>query len=157
MVTALTKLLCRGALAYHALVVIGHPFTHRLRVRYNECDQQGVVFNGHYLFYYDVAFTELCREAIGSYADTVRQGVEIVVAEARLRFLAGAQFDDILEIDLPIARLGKTSMTVEPTFRLQERTLVEGEMRHVFVDAETMRKKEIPDNVRRGLEPYVVT
>jgi acyl-CoA thioester hydrolase len=46
---------------------------------------------------------------------------------------------------------------VEPTFRLQERTLVEGEMRHVFVDAETMRKKEIPDNMRRGLEPYVVT
>jgi acyl-CoA thioester hydrolase len=135
---------------------VGGLFTHSLRVRYSECDQQGVVFNGHYLFYYDVAFTELCRETIGSYADTVRQGVEIVVAETRLRYLAGARFDDILDIDLPIARLGKTSMTVKPKYRLGERTLVEGEVRHVFVDAETMRKKDIPDHMRSGLERYVV-
>jgi acyl-CoA thioester hydrolase len=130
-------------------------FTHRLRVRYSECDQQGVVFNGHYLFYYDVAFTELCREAIGSYGSMVRQGVELVVAEARLRFLAGARFDDVLEIDLPVARLGQTSMTVEPSFRIGERALVEGEVRHVFVDAETMQKKDIPLDMRKRLEPYV--
>jgi acyl-CoA thioester hydrolase len=136
---------------------MGRLFTHSLRVRYSECDQQGVVFNGHYLFYYDVAFTELCRETIGSYASTVRQGVEIVVAEARLRYLAGAHFDDIVEIDLPIARLGKTSMTVQPAFRLGPRVLVEGEVRHVFVDAETMQKKDIPHNMRKVLEPYVVT
>ena len=135
---------------------MGRLYTHRLRVRYSECDQQGVVFNGHYLFYYDVAFTELCREAIGSYKDMVRQGMEIVVAEVRLRYLAGAQFDDVLEIDLPVARLGETSMTMLPRFRLDERTLVEGEVRHVFVDAETMKKKEIPDDMRSGLAPYVV-
>jgi acyl-CoA thioester hydrolase len=136
---------------------MGRVFTHRLRVRYSECDQQGVVFNGHYLFYYDVALTELCREAIGSYADTIREGVEIVVAEIRLRYLAGARFDDVLEIDLSITRLGKTSMTVHPVFRVGERTLVEGEVRHVFVDAKTMRKKDIPDHMRRRLEAYVVT
>jgi acyl-CoA thioester hydrolase len=135
---------------------MGRLYTHSLRVRYSECDQQGVVFNGHYLFYYDVAFTELCRDAIGSYGDMVREGVEIVVAETRLRYLAGAHFDDILEIDLPITRLGKTSMTVNPTFRLGDRTLVEGQVRHVFVDAETMQKKEIPDKMRSQLAPYVV-
>jgi acyl-CoA thioester hydrolase len=133
---------------------MGRVFTHRLRVRYSECDQQGVVFNGHYLFYYDVAFTELCREAIGAYASMVRQGVELVVAEARLRFLAGARFDDVVEIDLPVARLGQTSMTVEPSFRIGERTLVEGEVRHVFVDAETMQNKNIPPDMRKRLEPY---
>jgi acyl-CoA thioester hydrolase len=132
-------------------------FTHRLRVRYSECDQQGVVFNGHYLFYYDVALTELCRDTIGSYADTVRQGVEIVVAEIRLRYLAGARFDDVLEIDLPIARLGETSMTTKPRFRVAERTLVEGEVRHVFVNADTMQKREIPENMRRELAPHVIT
>ncbi|MGG7572430.1 acyl-CoA thioesterase [Streptomyces sirii] len=46
-------------------------FTHRLRVRYSECDQQNVVFNGHYLFYYDVALTELWREVTGGYASMV--------------------------------------------------------------------------------------
>jgi acyl-CoA thioester hydrolase len=135
---------------------VGRMFTHRLRVRYSECDQQGVVFNGHYLFYYDVALTELFREAIGSYADTVRQGVEIVVAEARLRYLVGARFDEILEVDLPITRIGKTSITIEPAFRIDERTLVEGEVRHVFVDPATMRKRDIPENMRARLEPYLV-
>ena len=130
-------------------------FTHRLRVRYSECDQQGVVFNGHYLFYYDVAFTELCREAIGSYGGMVRRGVELVVAEARLRYLAGARFDDVVEIDLPVTRLGQTSMTVQPRFRIEDRLLVEGDVRHVFVDAETMQKKDIPPDMRKALEPYM--
>src|SRR5690606_8287657 len=46
---------------------MGEVFTHRLRVRYSECDQQGVVFNGHYLFFYDVALTEMWRELVGEY------------------------------------------------------------------------------------------
>ena len=39
------------------------PFSHRLRVRYGECDAQGIVFNANYLAYVDVALTELWREA----------------------------------------------------------------------------------------------
>ena len=40
-------------------------FVHELRVRYGECDPQGIVFNANYLLYFDVAFTELWREAVG--------------------------------------------------------------------------------------------
>ena len=58
------------------------PFIHRLRVRYSECDAQGVVFNGQYLFFYDVALTELCRDRIGPYQEMVDRGVDVVVAEA---------------------------------------------------------------------------
>jgi acyl-CoA thioester hydrolase len=133
---------------------MGRPFVHRLRVRYSECDQQGVVFNGHYLFFYDVAFTELWREAIGPWNDIVATGTDLVVAEARLRYHEGARFDDEVDIELPIARLGDTSMTIEPAFRVGERTLVTGEVRHVFIDPATKAKKPIPANVRSALEPY---
>ena len=47
------------------LRLMGAPFRHRIRVRWNECDPQGVVFNANYLAYFDVALTELWREAAG--------------------------------------------------------------------------------------------
>jgi acyl-CoA thioester hydrolase len=135
---------------------VSRLFTHRLRVRYSECDAQGVVFNGQYLFLYDVALTELFREAVGPYDEMVADGADMVVAEAHLRYLAGARFDDELDIDLAVASLGTTSMTTRPRFRVGERTCVEGEVRHVFVDPGTTAKREIPPDVRERLEPYVM-
>jgi acyl-CoA thioester hydrolase len=135
---------------------MGRLFVHRLRVRYSECDQQGVVFNGHYLFFYDVALTELWREAIGRWHDLVASGVDLVVAEARLRYLEGARFDDLVDIEMPIAGLGATSMIVRPRFRAGDRLLAEGELRHVFIDAARKAKTEIPPRVRASLQPYVV-
>jgi acyl-CoA thioester hydrolase len=133
------------------------PFVHRLRIRYSECDQQGHVFNGNYLFLYDVALTELWREAVGPWDELVEAGTDMVVAEARLRFRDGARFDEEVDIELPIARLGTTSITVEPVFRIGDRVCVEGEVRHVCIDARTHAKKEVPKAARRGLEPYVVS
>lgn len=132
------------------------PFSHRVRVRYSECDAQGVVFNGQYLFLYDVALTELFREAVGPYDEMVAAGADLMVAEARLRFLSGARFDDLLDIELPIAKLGTTSMVVAPAFRVNGQVMVEGDVRHVFVEPGSNSKREIPAEVRRALEPYAV-
>jgi acyl-CoA thioester hydrolase len=126
-------------------------FTHRLRVRYSECDQQGVVFNGNYLFYYDVAVTELWRDRIGPYQDMIARGVDLVVAEARLRFVAGARFDEELDIEMPVDHLGTTSMIIHPVFRVGERLIADGEVRHVFVDPHTLGKKPMPDEIRAAL------
>ncbi|MGP3950818.1 acyl-CoA thioesterase [Streptomyces sp. 7N604] len=129
-------------------------FTHRLRVRYSECDQQGVVFNGHYLFYYDVAVTELLREVIEDYASMVEGGADLVVAEARILYRLGARFDELLDIEMPITHLGTTSMIVRPVFKVGERVIAEGEIRHVFIDPATHSKKEMPTTVRAALQPY---
>lgn len=127
------------------------PFTHRLRVRYSECDQQGVVFNGQYLFFYDVAITELWRARIGPYQEMVDRGHDLVVAEARIRFVAGARFDEELDITLPIEHLGTTSMIIHPVFRVGERLIADGEVRHVFVDPATLTKTPMPDYIRTAL------
>ena len=50
---------------------MAEPFSHRLRVRFNECDPQGVVFYANYLMYVDVAMTEFWRAAVGGYAAMV--------------------------------------------------------------------------------------
>jgi acyl-CoA thioester hydrolase len=133
------------------------PFVHRLRVRFHECDPQGVVFNAHYFAYFDVALTEMWREAFGSYADVVAGGTDVVVVEASATFRAPARFDEELDVELAIDRLGTTSMTTATAIRRDGDLLVEGRMVHVFVDTATMAKQPIPERLRSGLEPYATT
>jgi acyl-CoA thioester hydrolase len=130
------------------------PFVHRLRVRFHECDPQGVVFNAHYFSYFDIALTEMWREAFGSYGNVVDGGTDVVVVEAGATFRAPARFDDEVDVELAVERLGTTSMTMAGTIRRDRQLLVEGRLVHVFVDTATMAKKEIPADVRAGLEPY---
>lgn len=126
-------------------------FVHQLRVRYSECDQQGVVFNGHYLFYYDVALNELWRERIGLYHEMVTRGFDVVVAEATIRYRAAARFDDLLDISMAVKHLGTTSLIIQPEFRVGDRLIADGEVRHVFVDPATLAKKAMPEDIRDGL------
>ncbi len=73
---------CRAGAARYAAPRMPEPFRHRLRVRWSECDLQGVVFYPNYLAYFDHAITELWREAIGPYAEMRDLGIDMVVAEA---------------------------------------------------------------------------
>ena len=64
------------------------PYIHELRVRYGECDPQGIVFNANYLLYFDVAFTEMWRAAVGPWQEMVSRGIDAVVAETNISFRA---------------------------------------------------------------------
>jgi acyl-CoA thioester hydrolase len=132
-------------------------FRHRMRVRFNECDPQGVVFYANYLMYFDVAMTEFWREAFGGYAEMIEDGTDAMVAEARIRYLGSARFDDEIDLVAKVTRVGSTSSVVAVAV---ERTsdgavLVEGELRHVFVDASTLEKRQLPPQVRDGLLRYM--
>jgi acyl-CoA thioester hydrolase len=131
------------------------PFTHRLRVRFNECDPQGVVFNANWFVYFDVAFNELWRAAVGDYARYVAEtGFDAVVGEATARFLAPARFDDEVELALTVVRLGTTALTTEITATVDGRVCVEGRLRHVVIATATGAKAPIPDDLRAGLARY---
>ena len=129
---------------------------HRLRVRYGECDPQGIVFNANYLLYFDVAFTELWRAGVGPWQEMVARGVDAVVAEANLDFRAPARFDEELELQARITRLGKTAITTEIDVAREGQVLVAGRLRHVCVDTRTWEKTDVPDWVRRGLRPFAL-
>lgn len=131
------------------------PFRHRLRVRYNECDAQGAVFNSNYLMYFDVTITELWRNAFGSYDQALEDyGVDIVVGEANVRYLMPARFDDELDIDLTVEKLGTTSLNTRYDVQRDGEMLAIGHLRHVFVDPNVGGKKAIPGDVRTILERY---
>jgi acyl-CoA thioester hydrolase len=134
----------------------GPPFSHELRVRYSECDAQGIVFNGNYLAYVDVALTEMWRAAFGSYDGLLEHGVDTVVGEANLRFRAPGRFDDVLRIESGFDGLGQTSTVLKLWFRRGEELLLEADLRYVFVDTETWQKTPIPAAVRERLAPLLL-
>ena len=128
---------------------MAEPFRHRLRVRWSECDLQGVVFYPNYLAYFDHLLTELWREAVGPYGEITQLGIDLVVAEASIRYRASARFDEEIEIVAAMSRLGTTSMTTGLKIeRVADGALLaEGELRHVFVDPDNFKKRDIPDAV----------
>jgi len=135
----------------------GQPLVHRLRARYGECDLQGIVFNAHYLTYFDVSMTELWRAAYGSYRAMLDRGIDIVLAEAQVRFLAPARFDDELALSVAVTHLGETSILTRHEARCGPDVVVDGDLRHVLVDLKTLTKTPIPDWAREGLERFRVT
>jgi acyl-CoA thioester hydrolase len=130
------------------------PFVHELRVRYGECDPQGIVFNANYLLYCDVVATELWRAAVGSWQAMVDRGVDVVLAEARVRFRSPARFDDVLALGARVAHLGTTSVGMEIAVERAGETLAECELRHVCVDTATYAKTALPPWLREGLSRF---
>jgi acyl-CoA thioester hydrolase len=131
------------------------PFAHQsLRVRYAECDPQGIVFNANYLIYFDVVFTELWRDALGPWQER-ESGVDVVVAEANVQFRAPARFDDELDLTAQVTRIGDTSLTTDFEVARDGALLVSGWLRHVCVGTDTWQKISMPDSIRDGLAPFL--
>ena len=128
-------------------------FVHRLRVRFGECDPQGVVFNANYLLYLDVAFTELWRERLGGYAEMIGRGIDVMLVQSNLSYRRAARADDQIDVRLRVTALGTTSMTMEATVERAGATLVEATLVHVFVHAASLEKAPIPADLRALLAP----
>jgi acyl-CoA thioester hydrolase len=129
-------------------------FRHEMRVRYGECDPQGIVFNANYLAFFDVAFTELWRARIGDWDNMTERGYDAVVAEASMRFRRPARFDDVIALELTVQEIGRSSLRTSVDILRGDELLVEGELRHVVVSTDTWRPAEMPDFIRTGLEPF---
>jgi acyl-CoA thioester hydrolase len=84
-----------------------------LRVRYQECDGQGIVFNANYLAYVDMASFEVEKALFGSHADFLAHRVDVVVAEANLRYLAPCRFEGDLVVSAFVGHLGTTSLILD--------------------------------------------
>lgn len=130
------------------------PFRHPIRVRFGECDPQGIVFNPNYLALADVALTELFRAAIGSYAAMVEAGTDLVMVESRVTYRAPARADDLIDVELSVGRIGTTSTRFDGRILRDDQLLTEFELHYVAVDAGTHAKRPIGGVLREALERY---
>ncbi|MHA7872378.1 MAG: acyl-CoA thioesterase [Hyphococcus sp.] len=119
-------------------------FFHPLRVRWAECDAQGIVFNVNYFLYFDVAMTEWMRALGVSFSGD--NAIEFLTARAEANYRAPAVFDDMLDIGARCARIGNKSMTVELAIFRGDELLNEGAMTYVHVDQGTKETSPIPED-----------
>ena len=118
-------------------------------VRYVECDQQGVVFNAHYLTWADEASTVLWA-AMGLPWDTLpAAGGEPVVKASTLEWSSSARWGDTVVVDADAEKLGRTSATLRFTVRVGERGCCV--VRNTYVWLSDGGSAPWPDDVRAKL------
>ena len=83
------------------------------RVRYGETDRMGVVYHAEYLAWCEMGRTEYIRSLGMSYAEMEQRGVPLVVAEASIRYLAPARYDDTIRVSTVMSRLGSRGLTFD--------------------------------------------
>jgi len=127
-------------------------FFHPLRVRWAEVDMQKVVFNGNYMLYFDVAFTEYWRNTgLPSPMEQAASGCEMFMRRATLDYFASAEFDDELEIGMRCAHLGRSSMGFATGVFRGDTLLVGGELLYVYADVALRKGVPVPERWRERL------
>jgi len=128
---------------------VSHPFRLLLRVRYGECDAQGIVFNARWVEYVDVAASEYTRALFGSV-----DGLDWRLVKQTLEWRAPGRYDDVLDIRVRTLRVGTTSFALASAFhRLGEPDpLVTAETVYVAVDPVAGVKRAVTDTQRAALE-----
>lgn len=112
-----------------------------LRVRWAECDGQGIVFNANYFTYYDHGIWEWTR-ALGY--PTWDDAPQFVTAHAECDFKGSARFDDNLDIAIRAARFGGKSMEVATAVFRGEELLNVGKLNYVYVKSGTTESAPLP-------------
>ncbi len=127
----------------------------RMRVRWAETDMQGIVFNGHYLTYFDVAITEYWR-AIGMPYPAAFEGsgVDVFAVKAAVEYLAPARYDELIEVGCRGARLGRSSIAFALGIWRDAALITRGEVVYVCADPVARRSIPIPATLRAAIEAF---
>lgn len=130
-------------------------FSHRLRVRWAEVDMQKIVFNAHYLMYFDTAVADYWRALALPYEESMHalQG-DLYVRKATVDFHASARVDDVIDVALRCARIGNSSILFEGALFRGDQFLVGCDLVYVFADPATQTSKPVPQALRETLSAY---
>jgi len=121
-------------------------------VRYVECDQQGVVFNGHYLTWADEAATAFMGALGMPYAQLMARGLDTSVVASELTWSAPAVWGDQVDVDGAVERLGRTSFVFALTVRVGERVCCLVRTTYVLVGHDR-RPTPLPADLRTAWAP----
>jgi acyl-CoA thioester hydrolase len=123
------------------------------RVGFSDTDAQGIVYYGRYLPYFDLARVEYHRH-LGLLRVDERH--ELVMRASTVEYFAPAVFDDLLEVFVRLARIGRTSATYElAVYRVEDELLMATATQTlVLVDLEQRRARPIPDELKHAVREF---
>ena len=145
------------------MIELGHPTDRKppfryaayTRVAFSDTDAQGVVYYGRYLPYFDLARTEYHRHL--SSKDAGQR--EFVMRASHVEYHAPARFDDLLEVFVRIARIGRTSVNYEyAAHRIgddgDDTLMVTAEQTLVLIEHVGRTTLPVPDDFRRLISEF---
>ena len=123
------------------------------RVGFSDTDAQGIVYYGRYLPYFDSARVEYHRHL--DMLETQPRDVEFVMRASTIEYLAPARFDDLIEVFIRVARIGRTSVTYEcAAYREDDVLMVTASQTLVLVDLDERKACAIPDWYREKVGAF---
>ena len=125
-------------------------FTHRIRARYAEVDGQGVVFNAHWMTYFDETCTRFV-ESWGFGAEYWVYEFDVMLVKAVVEWDGPAGFDDVVEIEVVPTRLGNSSMDIRFTASVGGSTVCTATITYVSIEPGARKSVPIPDGLREKL------
>lgn len=126
-------------------------FSHPFRVRYSEIDGQGIVFNAHYLTYFDTAITEYFRALPFDYlGETKATGIDFHTVKSLVEYKAPIRFDEEIEVCVRAGRIGRSSLAFTlATFAKGAADLrATGEIVWVYTDQATHKAVPVSEKLR---------
>jgi YbgC/YbaW family acyl-CoA thioester hydrolase len=127
----------------------------RLRVRWAEVDLQKIVFNAHYLMYFDTAVAGYWRAMRLPYHETMELlAGDFYARKASVDYLASARYEDLIDVGVRCGRIGNSSMVLACAVFRGEQLLVHGELLYVFADPKTQTSRPIPPPLRAWFEAF---
>jgi acyl-CoA thioester hydrolase len=125
-----------------ALITMDVP----IRVRYNETDQMGIVHHSNYIFYYEVARTELMRSVGTSYREMEERGTLLVIRDVRSHFIAPAYYDEVLTVRTTLREKPMVKVIFDfEIFNPAGELIHTGEVVLASVDKATRKPKRAPE------------
>ena len=130
--------------------------------RYAEVDQQGVVFNGHYLTWFDEACTGFLDHLDVTYPGLIASGHDIQVVHSEIDFMGPVRWRDSVRVEVHCQRIGSTSFTLgfsvlcgdDGSPDAEQAAAVRGQNVYVVVSTDDWAKRLIPDPLREALTAH---
>jgi YbgC/YbaW family acyl-CoA thioester hydrolase len=121
-----------------------------LRVRWAEVDMQKIVFNGHYLMYFDTAVAGYWRALAMPYHETMEPlHGDLFVRKATVEYESSARYDERIDVGIRCGKLGNSSARFDAAVFRGEQRLVHGELVYVFADPVSQTSRPMPQPLRQ--------
>ena len=130
----------------------------KIKVRYSEVDCQRIVYNSHYLTYFDISLSEMLEDCFDQDEYVKKTNSDFHTVGVEMNFKSPARLNDQLEVYTGIKKLGNSSMTfTQEIYRLgSDEILNEAIITWVNTNQKDMKSTTIPDDIKNKLSKYLV-
>lgn len=133
--------------------MIGHD--HHVRVRYGETDQMGYLYYGYYALYYEVGRAEWLRDLGFSYRSLEESGIIMPVMEMHSKYLRPAKYDDLIRVHTELREWPEKTIDFHTElFNESDQLLNRGWVKLTFLDRQSMKRCQAPDQFLEAIKPY---